>query len=778
MTMYVRALQPITVSVSDKNYPEFVLNQNASKVLPLWVAQKPGFQKLWAANRVQVATDSGFTSVITTIPSSETQTGTTATISIGTVSTGAAGSSASVTNVGTSSAAVLNFSIPRGDAGSGSGGSGSTAWSGLTGVPTALTTGANVANGYAGLDSNAKVPVAQLPNSIMEYQGTWNASTNSPTLANGTGNAGDVYRVTIAASRNLGAGAIDFQVGDYAIYDGSVWQKADTTDAVSSVNGYTGSVTLAKSDVGLGNVDNTSDSGKPVSTAAQTALDLKANAASAALTGTAKVATGGTLELYNTADQATNFEKSVFRYTSNMLEVGHMFGGTGSTRSARFGVGTTAGSNTLQRYIQLSGSAPFISYNWSATSNTGQMMNLGSGNSWLASTGTQIGLGIDPTVSQIGTASYTVLLVNPTDSGSTASGTKLLADFQVAGTSKAKIDNTGSLTANSFIPSKTTTSGTTLTLTKDSPQIQEFTNSAAATLNLPTTGVVAGQSWTVIANGSYYVSVYPSSGGGGLTTVSSSQICVFTARIDSPTANADWLFMSTITTANTIAQRDSNSNLVAKNFIAGATSLATSSTGVTLTIGSNPTYVFTGGTAQTVTLPTLSIIAGQGYTIINSSTAVVTVQSSGPSGGTVFALNPGVAAVFTALQNTPTAAAHWSSLVTSDAAQRITPRIGTTTSSGTISIDCTLYDQYNITALALAITGVTITGTPTDGQKLLVRIKGDATPRTITWGASFTSSGVATLLGTTLASKTHLVGLVYDSAAALWVCMAVDATGY
>ena len=47
------------------------------------------------------------------------------------------------------------------------------------------------------------------------------------------------------------------------------------TDAVSSVNGYQGIVVLGKSDVGLGNVDNTSDANKPISTAAQTALDGK-----------------------------------------------------------------------------------------------------------------------------------------------------------------------------------------------------------------------------------------------------------------------------------------------------------------------------------------------------------------------------------------------------------------------------------------------------------------------------------------------------------------------
>jgi hypothetical protein len=111
------------------------------------------------------------------------------------------------------------------------------------------TSAKNTANGYCGLDAGGKVSVAQLPNSIMEYQGTWNASTNSPTLADGTGSTGDVYRVGTAGSANLGSGSISFVVGDYCIYNGTIWQKADTTDAVSSVAGRTGDITLAAADV-------------------------------------------------------------------------------------------------------------------------------------------------------------------------------------------------------------------------------------------------------------------------------------------------------------------------------------------------------------------------------------------------------------------------------------------------------------------------------------------------------------------------------------------------
>lgn len=55
---------------------------------------------------------------------------------------------------------------------------------------------------------------------------------------------------------------------------------------VQTVNGYSGNISLTKSDIGLTNVDNTSDDNKPVSAATQTALDLKANTSSLATVAT------------------------------------------------------------------------------------------------------------------------------------------------------------------------------------------------------------------------------------------------------------------------------------------------------------------------------------------------------------------------------------------------------------------------------------------------------------------------------------------------------------
>ena len=106
---------------------------------------------------------------------------------------------------------------------------------GTTGVLDALPI--NAANGIPQLDVNGKILVSQLPNSVMEYQGTWNANTNTPTLTNGGAfNQGDVYLCNVAGTTDFGAGPISFVVGDQVIYSGSIWQRASgSTGTVTSV---------------------------------------------------------------------------------------------------------------------------------------------------------------------------------------------------------------------------------------------------------------------------------------------------------------------------------------------------------------------------------------------------------------------------------------------------------------------------------------------------------------------------------------------------------------
>ena len=82
----------------------------------------------------------------------------------------------------------------------------------------------------------------------VNYRGTWNASTNTPSLSSGVGTQGYYYVVSVAGSTNLD-GITTWELGDWAIFNGTAWQKVDNTDAVVSVNGYTGIVTLSASDV-------------------------------------------------------------------------------------------------------------------------------------------------------------------------------------------------------------------------------------------------------------------------------------------------------------------------------------------------------------------------------------------------------------------------------------------------------------------------------------------------------------------------------------------------
>ena len=121
----------------------------------------------------------------------------------------------------------------------------------ITGLGTASTRNAGSANGVATLDSGGKVPVSELPAAVLgalSYQGTWNASTNTPTLVSSVGTKGYYYVVSVAGSTNLD-GITDWKVGDWAVYNGTAWQKVDNTDAVTSVNGYTGTVVLTAADV-------------------------------------------------------------------------------------------------------------------------------------------------------------------------------------------------------------------------------------------------------------------------------------------------------------------------------------------------------------------------------------------------------------------------------------------------------------------------------------------------------------------------------------------------
>ena len=123
----------------------------------------------------------------------------------------------------------------------------------LTNLPT--PTVANIAASDTILAAMAKLQgqITGIPQGLV-YKGTWNANTNTPTLASGVGVTGEFYIVSVAGATNLD-GITDWQIGDWAIFvevgATDTWQKIDNTSAIlgsgtaNKIAKWTGSNTLA-----------------------------------------------------------------------------------------------------------------------------------------------------------------------------------------------------------------------------------------------------------------------------------------------------------------------------------------------------------------------------------------------------------------------------------------------------------------------------------------------------------------------------------------------------
>jgi hypothetical protein len=257
--------------------------------------------------------------------------GTSATVTVGTVTTAAAGSSASVINSGTTSAAVLNFTIPRG-----ADGTGGTSFTGNSDSITEGTTNLYFTNERASAANNQRftdvyVNINAATDEILTYAGNTFVTIQNldnrldgyvmeadADLGGGYAKIGvasgkildsvipsTIARTSdissqIAAVVNAAPASFDTlkEIADYIAADQTaasslttlVGTKLSSATAASTYAPiisptFTGTVSgITKSMVGLANVDNTSDSSKPISTATQTALDAKLSTATATST--------------------------------------------------------------------------------------------------------------------------------------------------------------------------------------------------------------------------------------------------------------------------------------------------------------------------------------------------------------------------------------------------------------------------------------------------------------------------------------------------------------
>ena len=89
--------------------------------------------------------------------------------------------------------------------------------------------------------------ISSITNAIgaLNYKGTWNASTNTPTLADGTGAKGDYYVVSTAGTQTFNGIQLFFGLGDWIVYNGAVWQRVE-----GGSDGNFANVTLTSTDAG------------------------------------------------------------------------------------------------------------------------------------------------------------------------------------------------------------------------------------------------------------------------------------------------------------------------------------------------------------------------------------------------------------------------------------------------------------------------------------------------------------------------------------------------
>ena len=120
-----------------------------------------------------------------------------------------------------------------------------------------VLTGLNITGGTVLATDSILTAFGKLQNQVnglaggVTYQGTWDASINSPALTSSVGTKGYYYVVSVAGSTNLN-GVTSWNLGDWAIFNGSTWEKVDNTDAVVSVNGFTGAVSLTTTNISEG----------------------------------------------------------------------------------------------------------------------------------------------------------------------------------------------------------------------------------------------------------------------------------------------------------------------------------------------------------------------------------------------------------------------------------------------------------------------------------------------------------------------------------------------
>jgi hypothetical protein len=197
----------------------------------------------------------------------------------------------------------------------------------------------------------------------LSYQGTWNASTNTPTLTSSVGTNGYYYITDVAGSTNLN-GITDWQIGDWLLFNGSVWQKIDQSNLVTSVNGQTGAVSVGTvTSVAATAGTGITVTGSPITSSGTLTITNSAPDQTVSLTASTGISTSGTYPNFTITNSAPDQTVALtgagttavtgtypnFTITSNDAY-------TGTVTSVTAGTGLTGGTITTSGTVALDNS--------------------------------------------------------------------------------------------------------------------------------------------------------------------------------------------------------------------------------------------------------------------------------------------------------------------------------------------------------------------------------------------------------------------------------------